>query len=85
MLYCFDIGPQMVSGVSRVKDRTAGTFAQIDIEPRWVLIGEDIDFIPWYARPVDIISKYRLWYETPSGDRWGLLAGQPVDFFPITG
>lgn len=79
-LCCYEATSSMVSGVSKLRDRTPGTNVQIDIEPRWVLIGEDITFVPWYARPVEIINKYRLWYETPSGQRYGLVDSQPVSY-----
>jgi len=80
ILLCYDTDSYMPSGIDRIKDRTDGTVVQIDIEPRYVLIGENIEFIPWHARPLQEIVRYRLWYQTPSGAKFGLLDGSPVSF-----
>jgi len=70
ILYCYDAISEMVSGVNLLRDRTDGTHVQIDIEERWVLQGESIDFIPWYRRPIQELLKYRVWYQQPDGDKY---------------
>jgi hypothetical protein len=80
LIHCYGTDSQMFENLDLVKDRTPGSHVQIDIEPRWLLLGEDIDFIPWHARPLEEIVRYRIWYQTPSGTRWGLLNGTQVPF-----
>jgi len=70
----------MADSLDLIRDRTPGSHVQIDISPKWLLLGEDIDFVPWHARPIQEIVKYRLWYQTPGGVRYGLLDGSPVGF-----
>jgi hypothetical protein len=79
-LYCYEAGESMVENVSLLKGRTAGTHVQIDVEEREVLLDDDITFTPWHARPLKEVVRYRLWYQTPSGDRYGLLDGSQVAF-----
>jgi len=80
MLYCYDLEQNMVSGVDLLNEGTAGAQIQIDMEFRHVVLGEYIEFIPWHARPLKEIKKYRLWYQTPSGTKYGLLNGSPVAY-----
>lgn len=80
LIHCYSTDSEMASGLDLIKDRTAGSHVQIDIDPKWLLLGEDIDFVPWHARPIQEIVKYRLWYQTPSGTRYGLQDGSPVSF-----
>jgi len=79
-LYSYDTHSDMVSGFELLKDRTPGAEVQIDLVSPRVLLGEDIEFIPWHARPLQEIRKWRLWYQTPSGNKYGLLDGVPVNF-----
>jgi len=80
LIHCYSADSEMASDLDLIKSRTPGSHVQIDIEPKWLLLGEDIDFVPWHARPVQEIVKYRIWYQTPSGTRYGLLDGSPVAF-----
>lgn len=78
MLYCYDLSDYMVSGVSKIKERTPGTEVLIELEKPAVVLGEDIQFIPWHARPTKEILKYHIWYQTPGGTKYSLLNGSPV-------
>jgi len=80
MLYCYNTDADVVSGVDLLRERTDGTYVQIDMDFKQVLLGEDMEFIPWFARPVQEILKYRMWYQTPSGTKYGLLDGAPVGY-----
>lgn len=80
MLYCYDLEEFMVSDLSLVADRTPGSHVIIEMEDKHVLLNEYIEFIPWHALPMQEIRKRRLWYQTPSGTKYGLLAGTPVAF-----
>lgn len=70
ILHCYEATSSLVSGINLLRDRSAGSHFQIDIEERWVLPGEDVEFIPWYRRPLDEMLKYRVWYQTPSGTKY---------------
>lgn len=72
MLYCFDTCEMMASGLDRIKDKTAGSHVQLEIEDQHIIRDETITFMPWHARPLKEIRKYRVWYETPSGTKYGL-------------
>ena len=78
MLYCYNALEYLVSGMDLVKDRTSGSHVIIELDQRYVLLGEDIEFIPWHARPLKEILKYRVWYQTPSGTKYGIQDGTPV-------
>jgi hypothetical protein len=80
VLYCYDTHSDMVSGFELVRDRTPGSEVQIDLQQPGVLLGEDIEFMPWHARPVQEIRKWRLWYQTPSGQKYGYLDGEQVSY-----
>ena len=78
ILYCYDTHSDMVSGFERIRGRTPGSEVQLDVGTPYVLLGEEIEFMPWHARPVQEIIRWRMWYETPSGVRYGLKDGAPV-------
>jgi len=80
LLHCYSTDQSMIKGVEYLRERTDGSHVLIDIEPRYVLLGEDIEFIPWYAKPTQEILRYRLWYQKPSGAKYGLLNGTSVSF-----
>ena len=79
-LYCYDLEQNQVSGVDMLKDGTSGSHIQIEMDFRTVVLDEYIEFLPWHARPLKEIKKYRLWYQTPSGTKYGLLGGSPVAY-----
>ncbi len=79
-LYCYQMEQTMVSGVELLNERTPGSHVQIEMEFKSVVIGETMEFLPWHARPLKEIVKYRLWYQTPSGTKYGLLNGSPVAY-----
>ena len=43
-------------------------------------LGEPIESIPWHARPLKELLKYRIWYKRPDGERFGLLSGTSVSY-----
>jgi len=79
-LHCYELEQTMVSGVDSLGKRTPGSHVQIEMEFKNVVVGEYIEFLPWHARPLKEIKKYRLWYQTPSGTKYGLLSGSPVAY-----
>lgn len=79
-LYCYDLSEEIASNISLLKDRTAGSHVQIEVEERAVTLGSDMLILPWHARPLKEINKYRIWYQTPSGTKYGLLNGSPVAY-----
>lgn len=79
-LICYDLNQYMPNNLSLIRDRTAGPDSQIELEKSSVVLGEDIIALPWHARPLKEILRYRMWYQTPSGVKYGLLAGTAVSF-----
>lgn len=79
-LYLYSLEDTTVSGLSFIKDSTPGAHVQIEIDTPSVVIGEEITILPWHARPLKEINKYRIWYQTPSGTKYGLLNGSPVAY-----
>ena len=88
-LYCYDLSETMPSGIQELSPRSAGPEVQLEIEDRHITLGEDIVFTPWHARPLKEISRYRIWYQDPNGDKFGLLDGATVayasDFWAFAG
>lgn len=66
-LYCYDLIPSMPSGLERLRGITPGADVAIEIEDPNVILGEDIEFIPWHARPLQELRSYKLYYTPPSG------------------
>lgn len=79
-LYLYDIPEDTVSGIDDLKDITTGAQVQFEYETLNLLLGEDISFTPWHARPIQEISRYRIWYQTPDKQKYGLLDGSQVSF-----
>lgn len=79
-LYCYDTSEMMASGIDRIRDKTPGSEVQIEVEDTNVVRGSDIIFIPWHARPLQEIRRYRVWYQTPSGNKYGIKDKSPVAF-----
>ena len=79
-LYLYDLSEDMVEGVDELTDVTPGAHIQLETEAVRVLPGEPIEFVPWHARPLKEILKYRLWYQRPDGQKFGLLDGTSVSF-----
>lgn len=77
-LYCYDLAETIADRIDLIGDRTSGSHVKLDFEAKHVVMGETIKFYPYYERPLVEVDKYRLWYETPSGDQYGLLSGTPV-------
>jgi len=79
-LYAYDLSENTVSGVDATRDSTAGAHVQFEYDTYDVLLGEDIEFEPWHARPLKELAEYRVWYQRPDGQKFGLLDGVAVAF-----
>lgn len=79
-LYCFSLEEVMVSGVDFLTDKTSDVDFKIELSDDYYTIGDDITFTPLHIRPVKQVDRYRLWYQTPSGTKYGLDAGTQVAF-----
>ncbi len=80
LLYCFALEETMASGVDYLQARSDGPMAQIECDTRRICLGDDIVFTPWHARPIKEIRRYRVWYQDPDGNKYGILDGSPVSF-----
>lgn len=80
MLYCYDLNETTVSGVELLKSSTPGAHVQFEIEDYSVIRGEEIVAIPWHARPLKEIQKYKIWYQQPDGQKFGLLNNVAVPY-----
>lgn len=80
ILCCYDLTENLISGVQFLATRTPGAEIDIEIENKYIILGEDIGLIPWHARPIRQVLKWRLWYQDPQGNKYGLLDGTPVSF-----
>lgn len=79
-LYCYSIEETMASGVNFIAQSTDGSNVRFEVEEDYFVSGEDIAITPLHVRPLQQIDKYRIWYQTPSGSKYGLLAGAQVSF-----
>lgn len=79
-LYVYDLLDNTVSGVEDLRDSTHGAHVQLDYDTTSLLLGEDIEFVPWHARPLKEIQSYQVWYQRPDGQKFGLLNGVSVDY-----
>ncbi len=80
IIHCYDTDEFMISGVNYLDDRTPGAEVQMEFSERRLVLGEEIRFTPSIARPLQEVTKYRVWYKTPSGAKFGLKDGNPVAF-----
>jgi hypothetical protein len=80
MLYLYDLNDTMPENVDFLRDRSAGSHVQLEADFYELILGEDIQFIPWHARPLQELDRYRIWYTDPAGVTRGLLKGTPVSF-----
>jgi hypothetical protein len=67
MLYCYDLLSDQPDNLPALSTNTPGSHVVIEVETPSVVLGQDIEFIPWHARPLQEIRNYRVWYKTPSG------------------
>jgi hypothetical protein len=79
-LLAYDLSELVVSGIDKISTTTPGAHVQLEQEELDVLLGEDIEFEPWHVRPLKEIASYRIWYELPDGQKFGLLNGVSVAF-----
>ena len=79
-LYLYDLREDMPSGIQKLRGVTAGPDIQIEVDTPQVVLGEEIEFLPWHARPLKEILSYKLWYQMPDGTKYNLVNGSPVPF-----
>jgi hypothetical protein len=79
-LYCFDTTENMADDIDLIRDRDTGCHVKLDFEAKHVVYNEYIQFLPFYERPLQEIDKYRIWYQTPSGSKYGLFQGEVVSY-----
>lgn len=87
-LLCYDLSDETISGVDLLRSRTHGAHVDFDYISRYLTRGETFVFTPIHSRPLQEIIKYRIWYQTPTGNKYGLLDGSSVSFasnFWVTG
>ena len=77
-IYCYDIREDWPSGINLLAPATAGSAVQLDIPNQYIVLGEQIAFTPWYARPLKDIMQWRTWYQDPAGNQYGILSGVVV-------
>jgi hypothetical protein len=79
-LHLFELSEDMVSGVDSLVGRTAGSHVQFEYDTRYFVKDEEFVFTPWHARPLKEILAYQMWYQTPSGTKYGILNGAQVSY-----
>jgi hypothetical protein len=79
-LYCYSLGDTIASGVDFLRRRDDGPEIRLEFSERYVLFGEDISVTPVQVRALKTIDRYRMWYETPLGVKYGLLDGVAVAY-----
>ena len=79
-LHYYDFSEDIVSGVDLLKPRTSGAHIDFDYDTRYLIKDEYFTFTPWHARPLKEINSYRIWYQTPSGTKYGILNGATVSY-----
>jgi hypothetical protein len=79
-LYLYDLDEEMVSGIQLLTEKTVGSHIQFDYNSRYLVKGETFTFTPLHARPLKEIDHYRIWFQTPSGTKYGIKDGLPVAF-----
>jgi hypothetical protein len=79
-LYLYELTEDTISGIDDLRDITHGSHIQLDYDESHVLLGEDIEVVPWHARPLKEIQSYRIWYKRPDGQKFGLLNGSSVAY-----
>lgn len=79
-IHLYDMQEEMVTGVDLLKEKTYGSHVQFEYDSRYLVKDEVFTFTPWHARPLKEILDYSIWYQTPSGTKFGLLDGAAVPF-----
>lgn len=79
-LLLYDVTEETVSGFDDLRAATPGAHIKLDFESDRVLLGENIIFVPWHARPLKELKSYRIWYQRPDGQKFGLLSGSSVSY-----
>jgi hypothetical protein len=79
-LCCFSLEETTVSGVDFLMRRSDGSNVKIEPSFDYYVAGDDISFTPLHIRPISQVSSYRVWYEDPTGTKYGLNQGVQVAF-----
>jgi len=79
-LYCYDTHDYMIHNVDLLLDKTPGSQVQLEVESTNIVLGEEIRVVPWHALPVREIKKFRIWFQTPQGDKYGWKFGEVVAY-----
>lgn len=79
-LYCYDIEESLVSGLNYLTGITNESRVRLEVESCWVVLDDDMYITPLLVRPEQQVDKYRVWYMTPSGTKYGLLNGSQVAY-----
>jgi len=80
ILYCYSLDEEMVEDVDFLSLRTVGSEVGLEFESKHILLGEAIQIDLLHLRPLQDINKYRIWYQTPAGTKYGLLNGSQVSY-----
>lgn len=79
-LYGYNLNEDLVSGVDLLRDSTPGAQVQFEFDKLDMVLYEEIKFEPWHARPLKEVLTYRIWYQQPDGEKFGLNNGAVVPF-----
>jgi hypothetical protein len=72
ILACYDLDETTMSGIDRISTTTPGADVGIEFNSYHFILGETVYFSPTHLRPVKEINRWRIWYETPSRNKYGL-------------
>jgi hypothetical protein len=79
-LYCFSLDETTVSGVDFLALKSSNSDFKLEIGFDYYVLGDDITFTPLHIRPISQVAKYRIWYQDPTGAKYGLNQGSQVAF-----
>ncbi len=80
LIHCYDLDEYMISGVKNLEGQTPGSEIALEVIDRNLALNGEIRVSPLHVRPLQEITKYRMYYQTPNGQRFGLKSGAPVSF-----
>lgn len=79
-IYCYNLEEEGFTNIDLIKDSNPNSNLDLVFEDRYLTSFDDINFIPTYVNPLQEIDKYRIWYQDPNGDKFGLLNGTTVSY-----
>lgn len=80
MLHAYSSREEYYDSLDLIKDRTPGSHVIIETSNPSYVLHDDIEFVAIHIRPEKELRKYRVWYQTPSGDQYGLVDNIAVPF-----